>query len=381
MTFASLLRRHVLDSFLVLLAVVAEIKIWVVPGDGPRAVFIVGSLLWTLPLLLRHHHPFAAPVFAFAVQVGVAFADPTLGAEITSLVALLLTFWVIGAHNEGTQALTAAAIGFASTAVIVRVDERLGLEEAVATILLGGIVCLFAYAFQRRANRALELQERAARFEREREEQARAAVAVERRRIARDLHDVIAHSVSVMTVQAGAARLLLAKEPKRAREPILSVEETGRQALADMRRLLGVLRTEEGVPALAPQPGLARLDALLAQSRTAGLPVELSVEGEQKALSPGVDLAAYRIVQEALTNVRKHAGPARARVAVSYKGDVLELEVTDDGPAAPNGQGRGHGLIGMRERAALYGGTLEAGPRPGCGYTVRARLPLAPEQP
>jgi len=135
------------------------------------------------------------------------------------------------------------------------------------------------------------------------------------------------------------------------------------------------------VPALAPQPGLARLDALLAQSRTAGLPVELSVEGDWRPLSPGVDLAAYRIVQEALTNVRKHAGPARAQIAVSYEEDVLELEVTDDGLAAPNGEGGGHGLIGMRERVALYGGTLEAGPRSGCGYTVRARLPLAQEQP
>jgi signal transduction histidine kinase len=187
MTFASLLRRHVLDALLVLLAVVAEIKVWVVPEDGPKAVFIVGSLLWTLPLLWRRRLPFAAPVFAFAAQAGSAFADPTLGAETTAFVALLLAFWVVGAHNEGSQAIAAAAIGLASVAVVARVDERLGLEEAVAGSLFGGIVCLIAYTFRRPEQRAAELRERAARLEREREEQERAAVAEERRRIARDL--------------------------------------------------------------------------------------------------------------------------------------------------------------------------------------------------
>jgi signal transduction histidine kinase len=376
MTLGSLLRRHVLDALVVLLALVAEIKVWVAPGDGPKAVFIVGSLLWTLPLLLRRRAPFAAPVFTFAVQAGSAFADPNLGAETTAVVALLLAFWVVGAQNEQNQAIAGAAIGFASIAVVARVDVTVGVEETVTGVIFGGVVSSIAYALQRRGKRAAELEKRAARLERERDEQERAAVAAERRRIARDLHDVVAHSVTLMTVQAGAARLLLAEEPKRAREPILSVEETGRQALADMRRLLGVLRTETGEPALAPQPGLDHLDTLLAQARTAGLPAELTIEGERTALAPGVDLAAYRIVQEALTNARKHAGPARAKVTVSYQGDVLELEVTNDGRAAPNGGGGGHGLIGMRERVALYGGTLEAGPRPAGGYTVRARLPL-----
>jgi signal transduction histidine kinase len=376
MTLASGLRGHVFDALVVLLAVIAEIKVWVAPGEGPKAVFIVGSLLWTLPLLLRHRAPFAAPVFTFAVQAGSAFADPTLGAETTAVAALLLAFWVVGGYNERGQAIAGAAIGFASIAVVARVDVTLGLEEAVTAIVFGGVVSAIAYALQRRGKRAAELEDRAARLERERDARERAAVAEERRRIARELHDVVAHSVTLMTVQAGAARLLLAEEPKRAREPILSVEETGRQALADMRRLLGVLQTEKGEPALAPQPGLARIDPLLAQARTAGLPVELTIEGERQALPPGVDLAAYRIVQEALTNARKHAGPARAQVALSYKGEVLELEVTDDGRAAPGGGDGGHGLIGMRERVALYGGTLEAGPRPAGGYAVRARLPL-----
>jgi signal transduction histidine kinase len=371
------LKRHLLDVLLVLLVVAAEIKVWVVPWPGPKAVFIVGSLLWTLPLLLRRRFPFAAPVFAFAVQAGSAFADPTLGAETTAFLALLLAFWVVGAHNERTQAIAGAAIGFASIAVVARVDERLGLEEAVFGILLGGVVSLIAYALQQRSRRTAELEERAALLEREREEAERAAVAEERRRIARELHDVIAHSITLMTVQAGAARLLLSEDPGRAREPILSVEQTGRRALGELRRLLGMLRADDKEVSLAPQPCLARLDDLLGQARGAGLPVELAVAGEPHALPPGVELTAYRIVQEALTNACRHAGPAHAHVLLRYRIEALDLQVTDDGRAAPTrGDGTGHGLVGMRERVALYDGTFEAGPRPQGGFAVRARLPL-----
>jgi signal transduction histidine kinase len=373
---AARLRRHVFDALVVLLAAVAQMKVWIVPWDGPKAVFVVGSLLWTLPLLLRHRLPFAAPVFAFAAQTAMAFADPTLGAETTSFAGILLAFWVVGAHNEGKQAIAGAAIGFAALAVIVRVDVKLGLEEALWTMAFGGVVCLVAYALQRPAKRAAELRNRAGRLEREREERERAAAAEERRRIARELHDLIGHSVTLMTVQAGAARVLLADDPEQAREPIIAVEETGRRALADIRRLLGILHSRESEPALAPQPSLVQLDALLEQARDAGLPVELTVEGDRKAIPPGVDLAAYRIVQEALTNTRKHAGPARARVALHYRPEALELAVTNDGRVRASGADGGHGLVGMRERTALYGGELEAGPRPEGGFEVRARLPL-----
>jgi signal transduction histidine kinase len=377
MTLASLLRRHTLDVLLVLLVVAAEIKVWIVPWSGPKAVFIVASLLWTLPLLLRRRLPFAAPVFVFAVQAGSAFADPTLGAETTAFAALLLTFWVVGAHNERTQAIAAAAIGFASIVVVARVDERLGLSQAVSGILIGGTVSLIAYALKRRGKRAAELEEGAAFFEHEREELERAAVADERRRIARELHDVIAHSITLMTVQAGAARLVLTEDPKRARESVVSVEETGRHALAELRRLLGILRTDEGEASRVPQPGLARVDDLIALARRAGLPVELTVEGEPRVLPPGVDLTAYRIVQEALTNAHKHAGPARAHVLLHYGREAVELEVTNDGRISPNGDDSvGLGLVGMRERVALYDGTFEAGPRAGGGYAVRARLPV-----
>jgi signal transduction histidine kinase len=376
MRLPSLLRRDALDVFVVLLAVIAEIKIWIAPGEGPRAVFIVGTLLWTLPLLLRRRLPFAAPVFAFSVQAGSAFVDPTIGTETTATIALFLTFWVVGAYNEGSQAITGAAIGCSSVAVVAQQDVHVGLEEAISGCVMGGAICLIAYTLQRRTKLAGEHVEHAARVEREREERTRAAIEEERKRIARELHDVIAHTVSVMTVQAGAARLLLDEEPERAAGPLLAVEETGRQALTDLRRLFEIMQEEASTTTSGPQTGLADLDGLLAHTRRAGLPVELAVEGHPRALTPGVDLAAYRIVQEALTNARKHAGPARAHVAVRYGPEALDLEITDDGRASTKGRNGGHGLVGMRERAALYGGELAAGPRTEGGFIVRARLPI-----
>jgi signal transduction histidine kinase len=259
--------------------------------------------------------------------------------------------------------------------VAVQQDARIDAAAGASAVAVALAVALTAFVVERRGRRADELEARAARLEQEREERDRAAAAAERLRIARELHDVVAHSVSVMTVQAGAARVVLDAQPGRVRESLQAVEETGRQALAELRRLLGVLRLEEGEPALAPQPGLADLDALLAQARGAGLPVQRTIEGEPAALPPGVDLAAYRIVQEALTNARRHAAAAQARVAVRYGQGIVELEITNEGRRAIPGEG-GHGLVGMRERAALYGGELEAGPRPDGGYAVRARLPI-----
>jgi signal transduction histidine kinase len=224
---------------------------------------------------------------------------------------------------------------------------------------------------------AAELERRAARLEQERAVQARRAVAEERARIARELHDVVAHHVSMMVVQAEAGPVVVASDPARAAGAFDSIAGTGRQALVEMRRLLGVLRSDgEAAPSLAPQPGLAQVPTLVEQVRRAGLPVELVVEGEPGPLPPGVDLSAYRIVQEALTNTVKHAGSARARVLVRYGEHDLELEVLDDGAAsrgaaAPGGQG----LVGMHERAHLFGGELRAGPRPEGGYAVAARLP------
>jgi signal transduction histidine kinase len=237
------------------------------------------------------------------------------------------------------------------------------------TLPLTGVF-LLSVASARRAEAVRVAEERAERSELE----AKQAVEEERSRITRELHDVLAHSVSVMTVQASAVRRLLKPEQEREREALLTVEETGRQALAEMRRLLGIMRDNAEPAARAPQPGIGTLPALVDQIRQSGLPVELTIEGTPVKLPAGVDLSAYRIVQEALTNTLRHAGPAHAWVAVRYGGEDVEIEVANDG--ANNGDGAGHGLVGMRERAALCGGELVSGPREGGGFRIAARLPV-----
>ncbi len=223
-----------------------------------------------------------------------------------------------------------------------------------------------------------ELEQRAALLQREREQRARAAVAEERRRIAGELHDVIAHCVSVIVIQAAAAEEAADRDLTVTRDALRAIRAVGNDALADMRRLLGVLRAEGDELALDPQPGLSRLDELVSQASAAGLAVRVRIDGQPRPLPPGVDLAAYRVVQEALTNVRKHAGTAEALVHLRYLPDAIELEVVDDGfgrtvPQAPEG---GHGLIGMRERVELYGGIMEAAPRSDEGFAVLVRLPV-----
>jgi signal transduction histidine kinase len=231
---------------------------------------------------------------------------------------------------------------------------------------------------RRRTARVVELEAHAAVLEREREEVSRRAVADERARIARELHDVIAHSVSVMVVQAAAARRILDSQPDAARTSLAAIENTGREALAEMRRLLGVMRREDAADdAKAPQPGLGRLEALVDDVRAAGLPVDLRIEGAVMALPPGVDVSAYRVVQEALTNALRHAGGAHVSVVVRYRAEDVEVEVSDDGRSSTGEPADGgRGLLGMRERVALFQGDLEAGPRPGGGFAVRARLPI-----
>ncbi|GGV20235.1 two-component sensor histidine kinase [Streptomyces spectabilis] len=233
-----------------------------------------------------------------------------------------------------------------------------------------------------------QLEERAARLEKEREAQAKVAVAAERARIARELHDVVAHNVSVMVVQADGAAYVLDAAPDQAKQALATISGTGRQALAEMRRLLGVLRTGEPEESgeYVPQPDVEQLDELIEQVRGAGLPVDFKVEGTPRPLPSGVELTAYRIVQEALTNTRKHGGEnAGASVRLVYFDDGLGLLVEDDGKGAPHelyedggADGSGHGLIGMRERVGMVGGTLDAGPRPGGGFRISALLPLKP---
>jgi signal transduction histidine kinase len=225
---------------------------------------------------------------------------------------------------------------------------------------------------------ALVLRARTEELEREQEHRASAAAAGERARIARELHDVVAHSVSLIAVQAGAAGRVIDAQPSAARDALATIERTARGTLAELRRLLGIMREHDDGAALAPPPGLDRLDELVAQVRAAGLPIDVRIEGVRRALGPGVDLTAYRIVQEALTNARKHAGPARATVRLRFAAREIEIEIVDDGrgPAANSDERSGLGLVGMRERVSLYGGRLQTGPRETGGYRVHAVLPL-----
>jgi signal transduction histidine kinase len=278
--------------------------------------------------------------------------------------------------RDWRQAVAGLAIVFGAQAFVVRADPNGGIGDFFFGNLVFGVVWIVGFSLGRKFEEADEAKERAIRAEHEREERARMAVAEERARIARELHDVVGHSVSVMTVQASGVRRLLRPDQEREREALLVVERTGREALAEMRRMVGVLRRPEEAPALAPQPTLDHLSRLVDQARESGLPVELRIEGEPSQLPAGLDLTAYRLVQEGLTNVVKHAQATRAEVLVSYGDGYLEVTVEDDGQGVGNGDSGGHGLIGMRERVSVYGGEIDAGPQPGGGYRLRAKLPL-----
>jgi len=287
----------------------------------------------------------------------------------------------VAAHCERGRAIVGGALVAALLLLfeIPRLVEGGRLADVVGEwLFVGGVWLLGRWVRQRRA-RTEDLERHAAELAADRDALAREAVADERARIAREMHDAVAHSVSVMVLQAGAAEQVLGTSPERARESLATIQDSGREAIVELRRMLGLLRDPAAGASLDPQPGLGRLDALLEQVRAAGLPVELAVEGEPRRLPPGIDRSVYRIVQEGLTNALKYAGPAHATVRLRYGDLAVELEVLDDG-RGPAGAGQGgFGLLGMRERAALYGGVLAAEARPGGGYVLRARLPLERE--
>ena len=349
-------------------------------------------LLQTLPLVLRRRAPVLVFAITFGALVGHAlFATGTFNSSIGALVAL----FTVADLRPRPVSLAAALVAAGSIAAVILAKAGVpaglaGLVQSVLTVLVVWLVGLWA---QERRRYIGTVEERARRAEEERERQAARAVAEERDRIARELHDVVAHHVSVIVIQAGGALRALDRRPDDARSALQAIDASGRLALADMRRMVAILgpaaepvtASAPGTPAdgPAPMPGLARLGELLENVRAAGLRTELSVAGSPRALAPGVELSAYRIVQEALTNTLKHAPDARSAVTVRYEPDVLVLEVVDDGGAGRR-TGRpdldhpghpGHGLIGMRERAALFGGSLEAGPLDR-GFRVAARLPL-----
>jgi signal transduction histidine kinase len=376
------LRRHVFDLVIVAGAVGAAIEVSygldeIDKPTSPLWFVIVVQLLLTLPLLARRWRPFAVFVGMLSFGGVISFVDGrVVPASFFTFVSVLAISFLLGMLADRRQALAGLAVALAVATIVANNNPDATSGDYVFIPVVLTLLWLAGLALGHTLEQAREAEERARRAERERVEEARRAVEAERARISRELHDVIAHSVSVMTVQAGAVRRLLKPEQDRERQALESVEETGRQALTEMRRLVGLLRDQEQVADLAPQPGLRTLDILVGTVREAGLPVELTVEGEPRELPAGVDLSAYRVVQEALTNALKYAGPAHAWVRVRWGERELELEVANDGENDLNGGPGGHGLVGMRERVALYGGDLESGERPGGGYVVRARLPI-----
>ena len=372
------LRQDALAALAVAGAMQAEI--WLFEG-GPRgveAVTVAGALLFAAAIAWRRAAPSAMAALAALSFAGAALLGGELTTTLSMVFAAMLVSFSIGLHLPDRRSLAAAA-GFLAATWVDIVAAPDAEYEPVSDIAFTTVIIVAGPWFAGRALRGW--RERAEELERLTDHVARIAVLDERARIAREMHDVVAHSVSLMVVQAGGARRMLDEDPEESRAALESIEEAGRQALGELRRSLGMLRNGSAEPAaLSPQPGTAQLGELVARTRAGGLPVELDVEGEPRPVPAGVDLAAYRIVQEALTNAVKHAGPARARVRLRWEPGALELSVTDDG-RGPDGAEGGHGLIGMRERVAAYGGTLSAGPAPGGGYELRARIPLEGPRP
>jgi len=365
----------------------AQIQIWLQPQDlsmpmrGPRVANAVLFLLMIVPLGWRRRAPLSVLAIVMGSTVVGFYALYDLASQVhpDPFLPFLLAIYSVAAHADRRRATIG---GVLAAAAILAIDAPAMLAGAIPPNdvygwFLYALAWILGRMLRRRQELAATFQDRAARLEHDQEAKARSAVVDERARIARELHDVIAHSLSVIVVQAAAERRVLGQEHATTKEVLGSIEHTGRQALVELRRLLGVIRKTNDRPALQPQPTLAHLDELLEQVRDAGLAVQLQTKGEPVPLPPGVDLSAYRIVQEALTNVLKHAHASHAEVLVGYHPGELELEISDDGHGPTDGPG-GHGLVGMRERVALYGGTLQAGQRDGGGYRLHARLRFEP---
>jgi signal transduction histidine kinase len=374
------------DSGLALVAAGMSMALFVVDngpvGGLPRrtlALAYVLALVHTLPLAARRRFP--GTVLALCVASGLAVAALGVPPIVLGL-AILVAVYSVAAYGDRWVSLAGLAAAELGSAAVQLTPGRFQTLTVVSNALVIGAAWLLGHFVGVRRAYTARL-EQTAELERTRAEQARRAVAEERLRLARELHDVVAHAMSVIAVQAGVGAHVANTQHKEAAKALAAIEATSRAALEELRRLLGVLRQEDEPQGdLAPVPGLADLDSLLAEVSKAGLAVKLQVNGTRPPVPAGVDLSAYRIIQEALTNVVKHAGPARAQVTIGYRDQEVMVEVIDDGRGAvtPAGDGRagtGHGLIGMRERVAVFGGDLEVGPRPGGGFRVAARLPLA----
>ena len=376
-------RTHWFDALIVLAAAIGVVEMITTSGDkngpsGPVWFDVLAILGMTVPLFFRRRFPFGAVAASAVVFAACSFEDDSLVPKsVIAVLTAIAAFALFGLLRDRRQALAGLALGIGVTAIIAHNDPEGGAGNFLFSAVVFTISWSLGFGLGRKFDEAERVKERLASAERERVERARLAVTEERTRIARELHDVVGHSVSVMTVQASAARRLLRPHQIKEREALMVVEQTGREALAEMRKMVGVLRRPEEAPALAPQPSLEHLDKLIARTEERGLPVELQIEGRVEPLPAGIDLTAYRLVQEGLTNAIKHARAQHAKVLVRYGDGHVELTVTDDGMGDGGGESGGNGLVGMRERVSVYGGVLEAGPLAEGGYQLRARLPVS----
>jgi signal transduction histidine kinase len=358
------IRRHPVFVDFAIAAVVLASTVGAATRHTHVALSVTLDVIAALSLLWRRRHPVAVVVVVTAASVVLVAGGGWL--LPFALAVALYTLGAAGGRWSGPAAamsVVAVAIAYVSTN---------GLGDSGFHVVFAAAAWLLGDSISSRKAYVHEIEQKAERLEREREAEGRRAVAEEQARIGRELHDVVAHALSVIVVQAGAAEEVFELDPKRVREPLRAIDAAARTALSDLRRVLGILVSGADYE---PQPGLDRLDSLVEQVRATGLDVSLELEGERRPLPAAVDLSAYRIVQEALTNTLKHASATHAKVHVGF-GDEIELEIADDGSGSANGYDGGSGLIGMRERVALLGGTVEAGNAATGGFLVRARIPV-----
>jgi signal transduction histidine kinase len=338
---------------------------------------VPATVIVVLLLLGRHRWPFAVPLSVWALGAAVSFVDGRLFTFTAGATAAgMASSFLLGEVPQNGRARLGLAIVLGGAVVIVVNDPNHAPSDVLFVPIPFACAWLAGMAVRQRGTRAEQAEDLARRAEREREAVARVAVAEERARIARELHDIVAHAVSVMVLQVGAVRHNLPETLGEDKQALKGVEGAGRSALAEMRRLLGAMRSNGESPDLAPRPGLDNLDRLLDEVQRAGLPVRLRVDGDPFPLPSTLDLSAYRVVQEGLTNALKHADASGADVLVRYGSDDLRIEVRDDGRSVSPGDGTGHGLVGVRERVKIYGGEMTAGAASGGGFVLSTRFPL-----
>ena len=376
-------RRYGLDLLIVIAAVESALEVafrndaTAAPRTSPW--FAVPAIaIVVLPLLARRRFPFGAPAALWLLAAAFSFVDGRLVVfALGTYAAGLFAAGLLGILRDERQARLGLALVIGATVIIVYNDPKHAAGEYIFIPAVFALGWLAGFALHERSEQAEAAELRATQAERERDAASRIAVAEERARIARELHDIVAHSVSVMVLQVGAVRHQLPEADAPQRDALSGVEETGRTALAEMRHLLGAMRRDDDDLELAPQPGLDNVDSLLDEVRRAGLPVALHVEGEPFALPRAIDLSAYRIVQEGLTNALKHARASQADVTVRYGAAEVQIDVRDDGRGTSKSDGLGHGLVGVRERVKIYGGEMSASSADEGGFLLSTRLPLA----